>query len=767
MSVALPSSSDERGQTRVTSAPPASESWLVQIIKILLYVAAFACVQSFHPIATPVGFGAFVLAVVIATILAQQAYRVDMRSLAVLVLGAGFGALFHFLSGWVRESTGAASTLGVDGTIYVSDILELGLSSLAVLFLLRFFAKRYRVVAVLEILLVVAVASYTLVEHRGLQINRPYWFADTIFALGWDPVVFLKAAGVALMVLGLLMALRRPGAGKAWLSFALAIIVGVVVFKVLNDRDPPKPEEDPPTADLLPPGKGDEPGSPAKGDGQPRAPGEGEEDDEADGGGGGGGGGGQGNGDGKGGNGGGKSPFGKSGRRPPPNPVALVTFHDDYEPKEPVLYFRQQVLSQFDQTHLNADASGQFDRDVLAKFPTAGEVVAEVQPDASFHKLVPTSMFLIADHPQPVALSHASKIAPLDNPNPNLFVAAYSVTSMVLDSDIQRLVGRKSLPASWDDATKAHYTEYPDDPRYLALSEEIMRDLDPRFRDDDLIRAIMIKRHLEKNGFYTLKETHKDETDPTASFLFGSMRGYCVHFAHSAVFLMRSQGIAARVAVGYGVDTARRGSGSSMLILGNMAHAWPEIHLDGVGWVTFDVYPEQSDEPPQEIVDQDLASMLGEIARNDPTGGMSGTGKKTPFPWDTILLVLAILSGTIVFGAYAIKFGRRWLPVVAGAPSTHRWAMRAALDRLADVGVVRNPGETREAFADRIATLTPNLRPLTMTHYRAALGAGRPADVAADAKRHLNAVRQDLGRSLPWWKRLGAHLNPIGWLLAR
>jgi len=233
------------------------------------------------------------------------------------------------------------------------------------------------------------------------------------------------------------------------------------------------------------------------------------------------------------------------------------------------------------------------------------------------------------------------------------------------------------------------------------------------------------------------------------------------------VFHSRPQGIASRVAVADGGDTSRRGSGSSMLILGNMAHAWPEIHLDGVGWVTFDVYPEQSDEEPQEIVDQDLASMLGEIARNDPTGGMSATGKKTPFPWDIILMVIAILAGAIVVGAYSIKFTRRVLPVVARAPSTHRWAMRAALDQLADVGVVRAAGETREHFADRVGDLTPNLRPLTMTHYRAALGAGQPAEVAADARRQLSAVRHDLGKSLPWWKRLGAYLNPIGWLLSR
>ncbi|MBL8787589.1 MAG: transglutaminase domain-containing protein [Deltaproteobacteria bacterium] len=738
--------------------PPAtlaSESVLVQIVKVLLYAAAFGSVQLYHPIATPVGFAAFVTATVLATVLAQTAFRAELKSIAGFLITAVFAVVFHVLAGWVRESTWAAGALGVDGTIYASDIFEFGLAALSILFGLRFFAKRYRVFAVVEIIAVVAVASYTLVEHRGLQINRPYWFADALFALGWDPVVFLKAFGVGLMVLGLVMALRRPGAGKGWLSFLVAIAVGVLAFIILMNREPPSAQAVPPTANFMPGDEGDEGGGEDKdGDGKP---------DKGDG-----------KGDGKGGGGGGSgknnSPFGKSNQRPPPQPVAVVTFHDDFEPKEPVLYFRQQVLSTFDQTHLNVDQSGRFDTDLLTRFPTTAPLTPATIPEPSLHKRVPTSMFLLTDHPQPVSLAHAIELKPLDNPNPNLFVAAYEVTSEVLDTEWRRLIGRRSVPDSWDEETRRHYTEYPNDPRYLALSDELVRDLDPRFQDDDLMKAIAIKRYLEKNGFYTMKETHKDETDPTASFLFGSMRGYCVHFAHSAVFLMRSQGIAARVAVGYGVDTARRGSGSSMLILGNMAHAWPEIYLDGVGWVTFDVYPEQSDEPPQEIVDQDLASMLGEIARNDPTGGMSATGKRTPFPWLEILIALAILAGSGIGSAYAVKYARLLMPSLVGADKAHRWALRAALDRLADLGIRRAPGETRERFAERVQHLTPHLRPLTMAHYRAALGPPGPdarSRTAAEAKAALTEVRKDLRRSIPWWKRLAGAVNPIGWWLTR
>ena len=90
----------------------------------------------------------------------------------------------------------------------------------------------------------------------------------------------------------------------------------------------------------------------------------------------------------------------------------------------------------------------------------------------------------------------------------------------------------------------------PDDPRYRALADIIVRDVDPRFFHDDLARAYAIKRYLEKSGFYTLRSKHSSSKDPTASFLFGSLRGYCVHFAHAAVYLIRTQGIAARVALG-------------------------------------------------------------------------------------------------------------------------------------------------------------------------------------------------------------------------
>jgi len=449
--------------------------------------------------------------------------------------------------------------------------------------------------------------------------------------------------------------------------------------------------------------------------------------------------------------------------------VALVVFHDDYDDDTGILYFRQEVLSTFDGNHLSPDTSGRFDRDVLTTFPTDAPLEAAPVETPAYHKHLPTTMYLLVDHPQPVALSQAVRLEPAENPSPRQFVAAYGVDSLRLTVGFDRLVGRGVLPASWDEATRAHYLALPDDPRYETLAEEIARDADPRFVDNPLMQAFAIKRYLEKRGFYTRTETYVDADDPTAAFLFGTLRGYCVHFAHAAVFLLRSMGIPARVAVGYAVQTNKRAGGSSMLIMSSDAHAWPEVFVDGVGWVTFDVYPERSDEPPRPPVDRDLESVLGEIARKDPSGGRDEdpNAKALEIPWAAIGWgTLWALAGLLAL-AYAIKLARILLPrLTPGRAGRH--ALRAAQDALSDVGVTRAFGETREAFARRAPAASPAFQALTAAHLRLALGDPRaavrpPSELAALAAR----ARRELRRAQPWRRRLAGALNPIGWWFTR
>jgi hypothetical protein len=83
-------------------------------------------------------------------------------------------------------------------------------------------------------------------------------------------------------------------------------------------------------------------------------------------------------------------------------------------------------------------------------------------------------------------------------------------------------------------------------------------------------------------------------------FLAESRTGYCVHFASAAVLLARLAGIPARYVTGFMVslppledDSIVAGSGGLVQgeITGLNSHAWAELWLPSVGWMTFEATP--------------------------------------------------------------------------------------------------------------------------------------------------------------------------------
>ena len=81
------------------------------------------------------------------------------------------------------------------------------------------------------------------------------------------------------------------------------------------------------------------------------------------------------------------------------------------------------------------------------------------------------------------------------------------------------------------------YLTIPDDPRYQQLAASLTENLLPQYENDAFAKAWSIKSYLDENGIYSLKNAHAYESDPAASFLFGDLTGYCMHFAFSATYL--------------------------------------------------------------------------------------------------------------------------------------------------------------------------------------------------------------------------------------
>ena len=93
-------------------------------------------------------------------------------------------------------------------------------------------------------------------------------------------------------------------------------------------------------------------------------------------------------------------------------------------------------------------------------------------------------------------------------------------------------------------------------------------------------------------------------------------------------------------------------------------------------------------------------------------------------------------------------------------------AFRAALDHLADVGLRRRYGESRERFASRLATAFPSLARLTAQHLGSSLGS-RQVCPAGDFENIRRQLADELGENIPTWRRWLGALDPISWMWVR
>src|SRR5205085_3661705 len=159
----------------------------------------------------------------------------------------------------------------------------------------------------------------------------------------------------------------------------------------------------------------------------------------------------------------GKGGGGGAGSRKP-DPVAIALLHDDLEVDVDIMYFRQTVRSRLSGERLVEDTTGNFDKDVITKYPAGAPVSAVPTQNAGFHVRVPTSMFLMVTHPQPIGLGHPQTYTPLDNPDPRRFVAAYGVDSLIAIAEPSRILGRLSVPTTCTEEEEKHYRETPAGP---------------------------------------------------------------------------------------------------------------------------------------------------------------------------------------------------------------------------------------------------------------------------------------------------------------
>jgi transglutaminase-like putative cysteine protease len=682
--------------------------------------------------------------------------RTRLRTPTILIGGSLLGGVGIWLAGMPARNRILAGALGPELAYSVADGTTWFLGGFLLVGCLHAATVRHASFMALELTLVCLALITPLSAHRDGFISRPHFFVDPLWSQGWDPVPFLMAAGALTAATLLVLSVGRFNRRNTLIDLGILVMLVflVTVLMPLNKLQQLAPEQKPmgqngqqeqeqegkppPPMDQDPNGKEKPPQKP------PESEDEGEEGQ--------------------------------------PKPVALVLFHDDFTPADGFYYFRQKTMSMFNGARLVPDTTGLADRDVPSRFPAAGSELqpggADIVPeptDSSLTRNIRTTVNLIIAHPLPISLINPIRMEASGNPDPYHFVRAYKVESAAFIGDVSALLGRRAGNPLWSRQVWSHYTRTPEDPRYRRLAEEIVSRLQEQYREDPMARAVMVKLWLETEGTYSLSQRILDSDDAVARFLFGDKVGYCVHFAHAATYLVRSLGVPARVATGYAADARYRFEGSALLLQDANSHAWCEIYLEGVGWVPLDVSPQRTDARPPPPPDADLQRMLGQLARKEAPSQEGGAQQKRSLTEMArqALAVLARGAGILlVLGILAAGVGkvvRRLGPYFGPQKTRTLRTFRAALDCLADVGVFRPFGDTRERFARDQGTRFEALAPLTEFRMREALGNPQLPSPPEDREllKHYRNLARQIRRNTPFWRRLLGLLNPFSWLFVR
>jgi transglutaminase-like putative cysteine protease len=341
-------------------------------------------------------------------------------------------------------------------------------------------------------------------------------------------------------------------------------------------------------------------------------------------------------------------------------------------------------------------------------------------------------------------------------------------------------------------------SQYPDETKLPGAIPREISDLAERWtRNDPTVfdRVMSIQRHLTDPAVYRYDQTvrYPSTMQGLADFLTKRQSGFCQQFASAMAVMLRSLGIPARVAMGYGAGHLV--GDNTWGVMTTDLHAWVEVPFEGYGWLPFEPTPGKSN-PVMTTYMASSSSSDGcrESTGNCSTGGTSknhkgggknptvqgregaagnfnnrpispGTASSAPgrrVPSGEVLSWLVVAGVLVLAGIPLVRWFRRRRKL-HNAAREPRALILATYDvfseRAADLGFGRGPGETPFEYRRRVEAadvlVDGHLERLTGSVVRAAYGSRAPSDDdALDAAADADQIIHDLRHSTPLRRRL-------------
>lgn len=245
------------------------------------------------------------------------------------------------------------------------------------------------------------------------------------------------------------------------------------------------------------------------------------------------------------------------------------------------------------------------------------------KPDLQKHIDLKQTLYLININPSSLLGSETMfKVVPYEVWESSRYKQVYSSYSTVFDKDHIYLIGKnpgqENFLSSLSPERKKLLTDWGTgkfgEDEVAELAQEITAGY-----EEPIKKTLAIQLYLLKNYYYSLRPGLSDDTTQLNYFLFTSKKGYCSYFAFAMTLMLRSVGIASRVAVGFAPDMENRTLNFYDVRSGH-GHAWVEVYFDDYGWITFD--PTSSTFAPGENYDffmnneEEREKLIEEILKN-------------------------------------------------------------------------------------------------------------------------------------------------------
>jgi transglutaminase-like putative cysteine protease len=246
-------------------------------------------------------------------------------------------------------------------------------------------------------------------------------------------------------------------------------------------------------------------------------------------------------------------------------------------------------------------------------------------------------------------------------------------------------------------------------------------------------RARALQDHFQANFRYDLGVRLGHDARALETFLFSARRGYCEQFAGAYAVLARLVGLPSRVAVGF--TPGDLGADGLYHVRDEHAHAWPEVYLQGHGWVAFEPTPGRGAPGAEDYTGVPEAQETADPATTATTAPSTATtgAEDAPGPGDppetpegdegtatgpsapgkpSLLRRVLTALGAVAVAAVAWGVG---IPLLVRRRRARRHATAAtpsaqvlacwedAHHALAQAGLARRPAETLREYAARVA----------------------------------------------------------------